>query len=204
MNFQLWHVFFYHYFCVPHVLGQSSAIGLKVIFALQLSHWSWKMVSHVVKWWLVEWLWHLMVIWESRLQYFWFFFTRIYHGPSDWMLYPQSATLVKHSELTTTSLEWLVLGKETLVILQQADSSCEISHPQKSNEQSLGSMVSDFAFLAIRLGSSREKNGRLLLWNWTHVQRRPWPGTLTWHYSIIPSYLIGFNGKNCMILPPVW
>ena len=73
MNFQLWHVFFYHYFCVPHVLGQSSAIGLKVIFALQLSHWSWKMVSHVVKWWLVEWLWHLMVIWESRLQYFWFF-----------------------------------------------------------------------------------------------------------------------------------
>ena len=111
---------------------------------------------------------------------------------------------IDYSNLTATSLEWLVLGKETLVILQQADSSCEISHPQKSNEQSLGSMVSDFAFLAIRLGSSREKNGRLLLWNWTHVQRRPWPGTLTWHYSIIPSYLIGFNGKNCMILPPVW
>ena len=64
---------------------------------------------------------------------------------------------IDYSNLTATSLEWLVLGKETLVILQQADSSCEISHPQKSNEQSLGSMVSDFAFLAIRLGSSRAK-----------------------------------------------
>ena len=133
MNFQLWHVFFYHYFCVPHVLGQSSAIGLKVIFALQFSHWSWKMVSHVVKWWLVEWLWHLMVIWESRLQYFWFFFTRIYHGPSDWMLYPQSATLVKHSELTTTSLEVLIsiFGKEIANIVLK-DGSSE-NHPLASH-----------------------------------------------------------------------